>query len=295
MSIKHIQAVLESGLPGNLKMVAITYADCADTDTGECWPCYTTVARRASISRRQAITNTQRLEEMGVLSTVGSKPTKQGSPVKLRSISLTRLTTVNLSEPLLTSKGEDITPLDRRVKSATSKGEVHDTLRVNPTSPRTINKPSKNHHGQNEFDLAFPVFWKAYPKKVKKQPARKAFEKAAKAWILLNKNEPDLQILLTPYIFADHLRTDIEKRIVLDRQWKPGSPFVPDPPTYLNQARWDDEIQEVTEHDKPKVVVPAPVPANDDRLLDMARENGISTYGMFRKDLVNAIREKLGA
>lgn len=302
MSIKHIVAVLDSDLPGNLKLTAIAYADCADNVSGECWPCYNTVARRASISRRQAITNTQKLESMGVLTTVGGKPTKQGSPVKLRKISMSRLVpsvsgvatkrlttpSINHHERPLTSinaqhvpMGEDIAPLDRGVKSATPKGEAHDALRVKPTSPRTPIEPLKNPYGQNEFDLAFQAFWKAYPKKVKKKPSRKAFEKAAKDWCKGN-----IEGLLTS--FESKLVNDINLRMKKDRQWYPKSAFIPDPTTYLNQERWDDDIQLPDPKDAPRLKMPE----TDRGLLDLAKQMKVNTYGLSVFELQKALRQK---
>jgi hypothetical protein len=39
---------------------------------------------------------------------------------------------------------------------------------------------------------------------------------------------------------ADDLIADVVNRIANDRRWLDG--FVPDPTTYLNQERWDDEL-----------------------------------------------------
>jgi len=40
---------------------------------------------------------------------------------------------------------------------------------------------------------------------------------------------------------ADALIADVQRRIEGDRRWLDG--YVPDPTTYLNQERWNDELQ----------------------------------------------------
>ena len=70
-----------------------------------------------------------------------------------------------------------------------------------------------------EFDL----FWAQYPKKVGKQAAQKAFRNA--------QNRPRIDDLLKA---IDRAR--------LSEQWrKDGGQFIPNPATWLNQGRWDDQ------------------------------------------------------
>lgn len=69
----------------------------------------------------------------------------------------------------------------------------------------------------------FNLFWQAYPKKVGKEAARKAWQKAT--------GKPAL---------ADILRTvELSKQT---EQWKKErGQFIPNPATWLNQGRWSDE------------------------------------------------------
>jgi len=76
--------------------------------------------------------------------------------------------------------------------------------------------------GQPRSVDRFGEFWKAYPKKVKKQEASKKW-KARKLDRL-----------------ADQILADIQTRQKSDRRWVDG--FVPDPTTYINGSRWEDEI-----------------------------------------------------
>jgi len=69
----------------------------------------------------------------------------------------------------------------------------------------------------------FSDFWAAYPKKRKKAEARKKW-KAKK----LDR-------------IADRIIADIAERQKRDERWRGG--FIPDPTTYINGERWEDEIE----------------------------------------------------
>ena len=69
---------------------------------------------------------------------------------------------------------------------------------------------------------AFDSFWKAYPKKVGKADAHRAFVKVPK----------DIWPKLVPAV-------EKQKQ---SRQWQiEGGRYIPNPSTWLNQGRWDDE------------------------------------------------------
>ena len=68
------------------------------------------------------------------------------------------------------------------------------------------------------------MFWSAYPKKTAKPAALKTF-KAAKI---------DSQLIST-------ILEDIESRKAGDDWQKDGGKYIPNPATYLNQRRWEDE------------------------------------------------------
>jgi len=71
----------------------------------------------------------------------------------------------------------------------------------------------------------FEEFWAAYPKKAERK-------KAASAWKRRNLDR-----------IADQIIADVQRRKRRDRFWLDG--FIPNPTTYLNGDRWEDEIQEV--------------------------------------------------
>jgi hypothetical protein len=68
----------------------------------------------------------------------------------------------------------------------------------------------------------FEDFWSVYPKKVKKK-------KALEIWKRKRLHEK-----------TDLLTKDVEFRIDHDDRWRDG--YIPDPTTYLNGERWEDEV-----------------------------------------------------
>ena len=70
---------------------------------------------------------------------------------------------------------------------------------------------------------AFDTFWKAYPKKTGKEAARKSFARA----------KADIGTMLSAL--------EVQKQ---SEQWtKNNGQFIPNPTTWLNQGRWEDEVQ----------------------------------------------------
>ena len=84
-------------------------------------------------------------------------------------------------------------------------------------------REGKGKEGNEDDASNFARFYASYPKKIAKPAAEKAF-KAARA------NDHLVDIL-----------ADIERRKAGDDWQKDGGKFVPNPATYLNQRRWEDE------------------------------------------------------
>lgn len=76
--------------------------------------------------------------------------------------------------------------------------------------------------GAKRSDAEFEIFWNAYPTKVGKQPARKAFDKVK--------------------IPVETLVAAIERQKCSSQWSKDGGQYIPNPATWLNQGRWQDEI-----------------------------------------------------
>jgi len=73
-------------------------------------------------------------------------------------------------------------------------------------------------------DVAFNLFWSAYPVKKGKKAARNVY----------------MRIPSSKYPM---IHADIKKRMENDAQWMEG--YIPHPATYLNGERWEDEITPV--------------------------------------------------
>lgn len=99
---------------------------------------------------------------------------------------------------------------------AKAKASVKQLPTQSQPQPQLHIKEHKNNRS-NGFDR----WWSAFPKKVGKKPA-------AAIW---KRIKPD----------ADALIMDTVQRALNDRQWLSG--YVPNPTTYLNQERWNDDIQ----------------------------------------------------
>ena len=84
---------------------------------------------------------------------------------------------------------------------------------------------------QSDFDL----FWRAYPKKIGKAAAKKSFAK-----VKVNINT---------------LISAVEQQKLSDQWRKDNGQYIPNPTTWLNQGRWDDELSGIdkpVEQAKPK-------------------------------------------
>lgn len=103
-----------------------------------------------------------------------------------------------------------------------SKTDLKSDLKSDPNHKPITNNHKPNKTNRSSSDDRFPEFYAAYPKKVKKKPAHDIWKRKK-----LNA-------------LTDKILQDIAMRLSSDRRWLDG--FVPDPTTYLNQERWNDEI-----------------------------------------------------
>lgn len=77
---------------------------------------------------------------------------------------------------------------------------------------------------------AFDRFWQAYPKKVGKGDARKAFDKA------LAGKGAQLRS------FLDRMIAAVEQQKQSAQWTREDGQYIPNPSTWLNQGRWEDEL-----------------------------------------------------
>ena len=78
---------------------------------------------------------------------------------------------------------------------------------------------------------AFETFWKAYPRKVGKDAARRAFAKVK--------------------VPVETLVAAVEAQKSSTQWTKDNGQFIPNPATWLNQGRWEDEVADTTPADDP--------------------------------------------
>lgn len=74
-------------------------------------------------------------------------------------------------------------------------------------------------------ETKFTRFWSVYPKRVGKQAAQKAFAKAIRV--------TDIETILSA----------VEKQKKCDQWTKNNGQYIPNPATWLNQGRWEDETE----------------------------------------------------
>lgn len=102
---------------------------------------------------------------------------------------------------------------DKSIENATERNRTQTERRRTPdTDTDTDSKPN----------TSFDVFWSAYPKKVGKGAAEKAWGKAK-----INGHVPDLMAALEAQKLSDQWRKD-------------GGQYIPNPATWINQRRWED-------------------------------------------------------
>ena len=140
------------------------------------------------------------------------------------------------------------------------------TCRNLPPYARTHKESESESESESETEKRkahegrFERFWKAYPKKVSKPGAKKAFDK-------LKPTDELLQTMLTA----------IERQKGSEQWTKDNGQFIPYPATWLNNNRWEDELTAAKRK---------PLPAADFEQRDYSGVNG-----EILQDLNNEMRD----
>lgn len=128
------------------------------------------------------------------------------------------------NSPRLRAKNSPIIREEENNCSTTE--SIKETEENTPISPKGIGEgksPSKKE--KNGYSKSFETWWKGYPRKVGKLQAAKAFQKA-------------LRMTDESKLF------EAVKEQSSSPQWKKdGGQFIPHPATWLNQGRWEDEVE----------------------------------------------------
>jgi hypothetical protein len=110
---------------------------------------------------------------------------------------------------------------------------LHQRANKELTTIKNVKKEEKNNTSSTYSD-EFERFWQAYPRKVGKGAA-------FKAWKKLNGTRPG----------ADELVRIVEQHKKSEQWRRDGGQFIPHPQTWLNQERWNDELSVQVEAEDP--------------------------------------------
>jgi len=134
--------------------------------------------------------------------------------------------------------------LEKRAKEASRYSKSISAAETSPETRQIKEEKSKVKQRREEYSIncvcpgAFDAFWSAYPKKVGKDAAKKSFARV----------KVELSVLLMA----------IEKQKHSEQWTKDNGQYIPNPATWLNQGRWEDELPEI-KTDKKGVAGNAPV------------------------------------
>ncbi len=194
----------ESKQQGGSLLVLLAIADFAD-ESGVAYPSVETLANKSRLSERQTQYVLKSLQDQGELEVM-----KNAGP---RGCNLFRV--LKLHPRSLQHRG----------------GAVCDIKGVQPTAPEPSVEPSieppvrENTSSSIKSKSAdFDEFWKAYPRHIAKAAALKAFNKA---------KLPDIVSLIAA----------LEQQKKQPSWTRDKGQFIPHPATWINQCRWEDEVQ----------------------------------------------------
>jgi hypothetical protein len=226
-----MRCVLAADLPPAVRNVAVRVALHLNVGTGECDPTYATLAGELGISERTIYRLIAQLEQACWIAHEGTRGRRSNQYVLLNPAkAMTGLNPgtatsgfdaanpVRPDNPTLTNSASnpDTTVADKKRRKAKRKAKEEsdsrpdDDLHVKP-------KPTAK-----EIAAAFESFWRAYPKRVAKLAARKAFAAAI-------KRDADPKAIIAG-----------AARYAAERSGK-DSQYTKHPATWLNGGCWEDE------------------------------------------------------
>jgi hypothetical protein len=186
------------------KLVLIYLKD-KQGDNIDCWPSISTICKECRLCRQSVITSIKSLKSIGLLKihTAKNPSIKESNRYSVTGLKNRPVQNIDQSK-ICTSTG-----LKYRLKPVQNI-DCNDSYNVPLNDSLPVNV--KN----------FELFWQSYPKKIGKLAAQKAFKKL--------KNIPIENILKA-----------IENQKQSEQWKKENGQFIPNPATWINQGRWDDE------------------------------------------------------
>lgn len=196
----------QRGLTSTQKLTLLALADRHNPDYG-CFPSISKICSDTELSRSTVIRCTQYLQEAGLISKEKAQR-KNGSDTSNRYI-LGFEVGVSAQHP----------PSVTETPPAVSGGHPHNQ----------VNITSKDNHSYDQIlkEGGFDLFWENYPRKIGKGAAKASFVKAVK------KTGDGYLIIEKAVAYANHCIKTLK-----------DPKFIPYPATWLNQGRWEDELEE---------------------------------------------------
>jgi len=122
-------------------------------------------------------------------------------------------------------------------KDRIGKDRIQHTVAIAPVVVETVSKPIVEAPASFEYNPLFVEFWTVYPKKTGKGAAHNSW----------NKIKPKVSRETADKIIAS------VRAYAQTQQWKKeNGQYIPNPATFLNQRRWEDEIKGGSESRDPK-------------------------------------------
>ena len=216
MSIRVMSEVWRTKLPTSEKMVLLVIADHASDEGDNAWPSQATIATRASCTIRTVQRCVNNLVREGYL----RMEKGAGGSATCRDDRRPHRYTINLKR----LRGDNLTT--RKELRGVIDDEDGATLE---TDTGRLSRPM-NHSNEPSIETPFDLFWNAYPKKIAKKAALKAWTQATK------DTDPNVIIASAQAYAKDKTRQEA---------------YTAYPATWLNAGRWMDEVTVA----KPPVVV----------------------------------------
>ena len=119
-------------------------------------------------------------------------------------------------------------PVLASVRDASMVGKIADHLPPPNKEIRSKKKTSSESSPSNPILTKFNEFWKIYPNKVAKKTTFKVFKK-------INPSDALLKQILAA----------LERQAASEKWQRDGGKYIPNPPTWLNGNRWEDEVETV--------------------------------------------------
>jgi hypothetical protein len=294
-----MRAILASGLPDAAARVAMTLALHLHVDTGRCDPPYSILASKSHVSERSAYRLVDLLEHAGwiAIQRTGGRLinrytllnpaiAESGLNPAIAESGLARATLPKRKfNPAKSSLQPCHTLADNKRRQAKKEQAGRESMSPDfaargkkkgtpdernlfgetESEPRAPRKTQGDRRSATDDDEAFDRFWAAYPRKIAKQAARKAYDKAIKRGI------PPDRIRARAELFA------------LERQSEPPK-YTPYPASWLNAGRYDDPVPgaPILDQDGNLVAVQQPPPQNGttgDPVYDSYLEMSAIAYG----------------